>query len=145
MARLANMGRNSPALACDVFVVEHIAGLEALLDVVETAYGGRAPHRFPSAVPEFEVELHLLPRRTPAGGEPPSVTIKQDGDDLYGIMDDCNYVRISPERHRALIVASADMLDRAYHLRYELIEFAVFILRPSGSTTNAQNWATIGF
>lgn len=101
---------------------------EALLGVVDVAYGGRAPHRFPSAVPEFDVELRLLPRRKPGGGGPPSVRTKTDGDVLYGIMDECNYVLISPKTRRARIVASADMLDSSYHLRYELIEFAVFIL-----------------
>lgn len=101
---------------------------EALLGVVDMAYGGRAPHRFPAAVPEFDVELRLLPRRKLAGGEPPSIRTKTDGNVLYAIMDECNYVLISPKTHRARIVASADMLDSTYHLRYELIEFAVFIL-----------------
>lgn len=101
---------------------------EALLGLVEAAYGGRAPHRFPGTVPEFDVELRLLPRRTPAGGEPPCVRTKMDGALLHGIMDDCNYVLISPQRRWARVVASADMLDRPYHLRYELIEFAVFVL-----------------
>lgn len=102
---------------------------EALLDVVEAAFGECAPHhRFPGAAPEFDVELRLLPHRQPASGGPPSVRTKMDGDLLYGIMDDCNYVLISPKRRRARIVASADMLDNPYHLRYELVEFAVFVL-----------------
>lgn len=101
---------------------------KALLDVVEAAYGGPAPHRFPQEGPEFDVELHLLPRKAPTTGEPPSVRTRLDGRLLYGIMDDCNYVLVSPGRRRARVVASADMLDRPYHLRYELIEFAVFLL-----------------
>lgn len=101
---------------------------EALLDVVETAYGGHAPHRFLQEGPELDVELRLLPRRMPAAGEPPSVRTRLDGGVLYGIMDDHNYVLVSPERRRAQVVASADMLDHPYHLRYELVEFAVFLL-----------------
>jgi hypothetical protein len=101
---------------------------KALLDLVEAAYGGHAPHRFPQEGPEFDVELRLLPRRVAVAGEPPSVRTQLEGRLLYGIMDDSNYVLVSPGRRRARVVASADMLDRPYHLRYELIEFVVFLL-----------------
>ena len=101
---------------------------QALLDLVEVAYGGNAPHRFPGDCPALDVELHLLPRRTPRQGEPPPVRTRLDHGLLYGIMDDCNYVLVSPAKRRARVVASADMLDHPYHLRYELIEFAVFLL-----------------
>jgi hypothetical protein len=104
---------------------------EALLDVVETAYGGDGKdgaHRFPQEGPQVDVELRLLPRQAPVAREPPTVRTRLDGGLLYGIMDDRNYVLVSPERRRARVVASADMLDRPYHLRYELIEFAVFLL-----------------
>lgn len=36
-----------------------------------------------------------------------------------------------PQRH-AMLVVSEDMLAHAYHLRYELIEFAVFLLAARG-------------
>jgi len=101
---------------------------EALLDVVEAAYAGHAPHRFPQAGPELDVELRLLPRRMPAAGEPPAVRTRLDGGILCGIMDEHNYVLVSPQQRRAQVVASADMLDHPYHLRYELVEFAVFLL-----------------
>src|SRR3546814_18358701 len=62
------------------------------------------------------------------GGEPPAVRSRLDKDVLYGIIDAWNYVLVSPRRRRARVVASANMLDWPYHLRYELIEFAVFLL-----------------
>ncbi|RZA19704.1 MAG: serine kinase [Lysobacteraceae bacterium] len=101
---------------------------QGLLDVVESAYGGHAPHRFPFGCPEFDIELRLLPRRSPQAGAPPPVRTNLDDDLLHGIIDECNHVRVSPGLRRAQVVASADMLDRPYHLRYELIEFAVFLL-----------------
>lgn len=101
---------------------------EALLDLVEAAYGGLPPHRFAGAAPGFDVELHLLPRRARAGGEPAPVRTRLDGGLPRGIMDDRNYVLVSPDRRKARVVASGDMLDHPYHLRYELIEFAVFLL-----------------
>src|SRR3546814_6740119 len=61
-------------------------------------------------------------------GEPPAVRSRMDKDVLYGIIDAWNYVLVSPRRRRARVVASANMLDWPYHLRYELIEFAVFLL-----------------
>lgn len=104
------------------------ADCQAMLDVAEAAYGGLPPHRFPEEYPEFDVELRLLPSRSPRAEEPPPVRTCLEGDLLCGIMDDRNYVLVSPGRRRARVVASADMLDRPYHLRYELIEFAVFLL-----------------
>src|SRR3546814_6781678 len=61
-------------------------------------------------------------------GEPPAVRSRLDKDVLYGNIDAWNYVLVSPRRRRARVVASANMLDWPYHLRYELIEFAVFLL-----------------
>lgn len=101
---------------------------EALLGLVEAAYGGHAPHRLPDESAEIEVELHLSPNRTRMEGEPPAVRSRLDKDVLYGIIDAWNYVLVSPRRRRARVVASANMLDWPYHLRYELIEFAVFLL-----------------
>ena len=61
-------------------------------------------------------------------GEPPPVMMQSGGGLLCGVMDAANYAVIAPEQYRALVVASEDMLTSPYHLRYELIEFAVFIL-----------------
>jgi hypothetical protein len=43
-------------------------------------------------------------------------------------MDASNYAVVAPSQSGALIVASEDMLRSPYHLRYELIEFAVYVL-----------------
>src|SRR3546814_3974840 len=91
---------------------------EALLGLVEAAYGGHAPHRLPDEGAEIEVELHLSPNRTRMEGEPPAVRSRLDKDVLYGIIDAWNYVLVSPRRRRARVVASANMLDWPYHLRY---------------------------
>jgi hypothetical protein len=47
-------------------------------------------------------------------------------------MDASNYVVLAPAQRQALVVASEEMLDRPYHLRYELVEFAVFTLATRG-------------
>ncbi len=106
---------------------------EALLDLVEAAYAGLPSHSLPMIAPEFRIELRLLPRQaSPSTAEPPPVRVQSGAGLLCGVMDASNYVVLAPEQHRALVVASEDMLDRPYHLRYELIEFAVFTLATRG-------------
>jgi hypothetical protein len=101
----------------------------AMLEVAEAACGGLAPHRFRDDGPELDVELRLLPRRRATSGrEPPPVRTRLGERLQSGIMDAGNYVLVSPRRRRARVVASAEMLDHAYHLRYELVEFAILLL-----------------
>ncbi|WP_279412970.1 serine kinase [Luteimonas sp. 8-5] len=106
---------------------------KALLDVVDMAYAGLPAHLFAREGPELEVELRLLPGDVDVGDtlvaeEPPSVRTRLGERIVYGVMDARNYVLVSPQVRRARVVASDRMLDRPYHLRYELIEFAVFLL-----------------
>lgn len=100
----------------------------ALLELVDAAYGGHAPHRFPQEGPELDVDLRLLPAATAAAAEPPRVRVRMGDGVAYGRMDARNHVAVAPRARRARVVASADMLARPYHLRYELLEFAVFLL-----------------
>ncbi|GGY23034.1 hypothetical protein GCM10008098_15540 [Rhodanobacter panaciterrae] len=106
---------------------------EALLDLVEAAYAGLPPHQLMMGTPEFRIELRLLPRQlSPSAAEPPPMRVQSGAGLLCGVMDASNYVVLAPEQRRALVVASEDMLSHRYHLRYELIEFAVFTLATRG-------------
>lgn len=116
-----------------------------LLDLVEAAYCGLPQHQLSKVVPEFCIELRLVERRAvPEGGTPPPVRIQSGADLLCGMMDASNYVVIAPAQRHALVVASEDMLRFAYHLRYELIEFAVFILAARGLGLVPLHGACIG-
>lgn len=114
-------------LGADVRFASHSEGL---LAQVEAAYGGLPEHRLSLGAPELCVELRLVRRDgLPAAGEPPPVRMQGGGDLLCGVMDACNYAVIAPAQRQALVVVSSDMLERhPYHVRYELIEFAVFVL-----------------
>lgn len=102
---------------------------EALLHLVEAAYGGLPRHRLPGTAVEFRIELRLLPRQPSMGDrEPPPLRMQSGAGLICGVMDTSNYVMLAPAQGRALVVASEDMLGWPYHLRYELIEFAVFTL-----------------
>jgi len=100
-----------------------------LLQLVSLAYAGLPEHRLSASPPPFHVELRLVEGRTDAPAcDPPPVRAQSGAGLLCGVMDECNYVVMSPQEGRALVVASRDMLVRPYHLRYELIEFAVFTM-----------------
>ncbi len=102
---------------------------EALLRLVEAAYGGLPRHGLPNAAPEFRVGLRLLTRqRAAAGIEPPPVQAQTESDLPCAVIDASNYAVVAPEQRLATVVASEDMLAHPYHLRYGLIEFAVCIL-----------------
>jgi hypothetical protein len=116
----------------------------ALLHIVEQAYGGLPAHRLPTVAKDFRVELRLVPRDAPSAVEPPPVRTQSGAGTLCGIMDACNYAILMPEQHRALVVASEDMLQRPYHLRYELIEFAVFTLASRGMGLVPLHGACVG-
>jgi hypothetical protein len=104
-----------------------------LIDLVEAAYDGLPPHAFPGVATDFTVSMRLLPRRaSPRTIEPPAPRIHATEDRVRADIDPANYVVIEPARGRAEVVASEDMLDHPYHLRCELIEFAVFILAARG-------------
>ncbi len=102
---------------------------EALLGLVGAAYGGLPEHRLGLNFPELHIELRLAARRVTAdAAEPPPVMTQAGAGLLCGVIDSSNYAIVSPGQYRALVVASEDMLESPYHLRYELIEFAVFML-----------------
>ena len=117
---------------------------EALLQLVEAAYGD-----LPSTAaegPEFLVELSLASRRdVPAAmEEPPPVRTRAGAGFVCGVMDAANYAVLFPAERRALVAASHDMLGHPYHLRYELIEFAVFVLAARGMGLVPLHGACVG-
>ncbi|WP_369981576.1 serine kinase [Xanthomonas bundabergensis] len=103
---------------------------EALLHLVEAAFGEVPPHRLPGAA-RFRIELNLVARRDAPyllSLAPPPVRTHSGAGVLCGVIDADNYLVLMPDQGRALLVVSEDMLAHPYHVRYELIEFAVFVL-----------------
>jgi len=104
-----------------------------LLRIVRLAYSRLPAHRLDAAVPRFVVRLALSsisPRRPRVrmGSEPPPVRPLAGGGALCGAMDGANFVSLSPRERSALVVVSQDMLKFPYHVRYEMLEFAVYVL-----------------
>lgn len=117
---------------------------EALLQLVEAAYGDLP--RAAGEGPEFRIELSLARRHDapPATVEPPPVRARAGAGFVCGVVDAANYAALFPAERRGLVVASHDMLGHPYHLRYELIEFAVFVLAARGMGLVPLHGACVG-
>lgn len=100
-----------------------------LLRLVQSAYAGLPRLRLPATAPRFRIRLVLRSGERPrTRAEPPPMTMLSGAGLLCGTNDWASFVVVSPKERAALVVVSPDMLQFAYHTRYELIEFAVFTL-----------------
>jgi energy-coupling factor transporter ATP-binding protein EcfA2 len=104
-----------------------------LLRIVQLAYARLPSHTLSIAAPRFLVRLLLTSTERPRPaiqieGEPPRVGPLAGGGILCGAMDSANFVALTPQQRSALVVVSQDMLRFPYHIRYELLEFAVYVL-----------------
>ncbi|QWT18878.1 hypothetical protein KPL74_14125 [Bacillus sp. NP157] len=118
---------------------------EALLAMAGEAYDKLPAHRLGPVPPVFHVELRLLPARSnPPPGPPPTVKMTSGGGVLVGIVDDTNFITVIPGQRRAVVAVSADRLADAYYVRYEMIEFAVYLLAARGQDLVPLHAACIG-
>jgi hypothetical protein len=104
-----------------------------LLRLVRATYARLPAHRLCAVPLHFRVRLALTPaqrsgRVAAARGEPPPIRPLAGAGILCGAMDRANFVALTPQQRTALIVVAADMLRYPYHVRYELLEFAVYVL-----------------
>ena len=104
-----------------------------LLRIVRAAYARLPAHRLDPVAPRFRVRLVLAAARSTrppvrAADEPPAVRPLAAGGLLCGAMESANFVALTPQQRSALIVVAREMLRYPYHVRYELLEFAVYVL-----------------
>ena len=104
-----------------------------LAHIVRTAYSRLPSHKFAHPAPRFLVRLALTATHrarsvTRTESEPPRVRSFAAGGILCGAMETANFVALTPQQHSALVVVSREMLGSPYHVRYEMLEFAVYVL-----------------
>jgi len=101
-----------------------------LLGLVRMAYAGLPPHKLPRRGPQLKVRLIATPAQRSIGirGEPPQVRSLSGAGLLCGAMGSANFVAVAAAQRSALLVASQHALRHPYHVRYELLEFAVYLL-----------------
>ncbi|HYK26220.1 MAG TPA: hypothetical protein VEV18_08170 [Steroidobacteraceae bacterium] len=103
----------------------------ALDRLVQYAFAGLPSHALAADVPLLKLSLMIAPlarRRARGGAGAPSIETMSASGLLCGSTERSTFVAISPGDRSALIVVARDMLRNAYHVRYELIEFAVYTL-----------------
>lgn len=102
---------------------------EELLELVRAAYKDLPRHALAPNLPRFRVAL-VLTREQPRARrvEPPPPTMLSGAGFLCATNAESSFAVLSPDERSALVVVSPEMLRSAYHVRYELIEFAVYTL-----------------
>jgi hypothetical protein len=107
-----------------------------LLRLVDAAYKGLPAHRFSPRPAQFRIKLLLAPDTAAISGAPrpmrssraPLIRMLHGAGFLGSATDTSTIAVLSPAERTALICVSREMLRFPYHVRYELIEFAVFTL-----------------
>ncbi|HZO24323.1 MAG TPA: hypothetical protein VFB37_17655 [Steroidobacteraceae bacterium] len=101
-----------------------------LLRIVREAYRGLPAHTLRNAGPRFSVRLALTGphHRIDTQNEPPRIRAVSASGLLCGAMETASFVAIAPGQSSALVVVPREMLAFPYHVRYEMLEFAVYVL-----------------
>ena len=103
-----------------------------LLHLVRQAYAGLPPQRLARAASPVRLRLTLTPSGVHRGGrgpaEPPPVRALSAPGLLCGAVHGSGFVALDARARSGLIVVPRNLLPYAYHVRYELIEFAVYVL-----------------
>ena len=104
-----------------------------LLRIVRLAYARLPPHALAQVPPRLRVRLVLssAARRPPGPRrprEPPPVTALAAGGILCGATARSSFITLTAPQRAALVVVSQELLRYPYHVRYELLEFAVYVL-----------------
>jgi hypothetical protein len=101
-----------------------------LLRLVHWAFGDLPEHKLSGRAPHLNVQLVLNEAVVPARWRkgPPELTLMGGAGLLGAVAGPASFVALSPDQGGALVAVSRKMLRYPYHVRYELIEFAVFTL-----------------
>lgn len=103
-----------------------------LIQLAAHAFAGLPKHRFPGPSVRLKIRLLLQDTDSNSGREPkgfvPDVHTYGWNNVYCATMGAGTIAVISPQSGSALIIVSKPLLAFPYHLRYEMIEFAVFVL-----------------
>ena len=94
--------------------------------LVRRAFDALPSHRLRPRAPRLRVRLALLPDKRGRGV--PSIATRAAPGLLLGAGAGSAVMAVAPGEHTALLAVPPRLLGSAYHLRYELLEFAVYLL-----------------
>jgi energy-coupling factor transporter ATP-binding protein EcfA2 len=99
--------------------------------IVKSAYARLPAHSFGKRSPRFKLSLVLTPGGHPGPRdqtEPRPLRTMAGGSILCGALDGAGFAALTPQQRSGLIVVAQELLGHPYHIRYELLEFAVYVL-----------------
>ena len=100
-----------------------------LMRLVDWAYAGLPRHSLSARVPRLTVRLVLGGNAgSRKSAEPAPLAMSSGAGFLCGASPKTSMTAVYPSERAALVVVERELLRFPYHLRYELIEFAVFTL-----------------
>ncbi len=116
-----------------------------LMRLVDRAYAGLPRHTLSKRVPPLAVRLVLGGNAGPRkSDEPPQLAMSSGAGFLCGASPRTSMTAVYPSGRAALIVVARELLRFPYHLRYELIEFAVFTLAARAQNLMPLHAACVG-
>lgn len=116
-----------------------------LMRLVEWAYAGLPRHALSARVPRLAVGLVLGGRLgARKSAEPPALAMSSGVGFLCGASPKTSMTAVCPSGRAALVVVGRELLRFPYHLRYELIEFAVFTLAARAQNLMPLHAACVG-
>jgi hypothetical protein len=102
---------------------------QALLDLVDGAYGGLPAQELPGVAPRMRIGLQVISSKSrKSRAEPAPLELLSGAGYVVGASASSIFVVMDAAARAALVTVPPRMLDFPYHTRYELIEFAVFTL-----------------
>lgn len=102
---------------------------QELLDLVDSAYAGVPQHRLPGTAPQMRIGLQLISSKLrKRRSEPAPLQLISGAGYVGGATESSAFVVMDAAARSALVAVPEQMLRFPYHIRYELIEFAVFTL-----------------
>lgn len=116
-----------------------------LRHLVDWAYAGLPAHKLGATMPRFHIKVAHAPQtdaRSRAAPRP--IDLLAGAGMLCGTTSIADFTVIAPDYKGALVVASRSMLRFPYNTRYELLEFAVFMLASRGRGLIPLHGACVG-
>jgi len=103
-------------------------GSDELRQCLSAAFAGLPPQRLPGAPP---LRLEVLPGSAPRRGrrgEPPPWLLRSGSGLICAAGPGAAFTAVAPAAHGALVMVPPALLKHPYHVRYELIELAAYLL-----------------
>jgi hypothetical protein len=108
--------------------IEFATDSRRLLRIVRSAFAGLPPQYLPGRPAQLRLRLALTGTRGRGRGEPAAVRTLSAPGLLCGTAAGADFVAINHVERSALVSVGHEFLASPYHARYELLEFAVYVL-----------------